>query len=81
MNTNGIGALVGFATSVLSQKFTGDRDINWGLVALDTVVGGLTIQTMYMNMEKAIRKYLIQGISKVSASIFGSTFMGNIIDW
>ena len=177
----GIGALVGFATSVLSQKFTGDRDINWGLVALDTVVGGLsgaigasgvtkavsvvaggligvagsvagdlitsngdleavnigkaitmgvsgamlglwtgagaqntkamvkavnsgkswgskafltsakevamrpnsglTIQTMYMNMEKAIRKYLIQGISKVSATIFGSTLMGNIIDW
>ncbi|MBO5285542.1 MAG: RHS repeat-associated core domain-containing protein [Clostridia bacterium] len=39
---------------------------------------GLTLQTMYINMSKAIRKYTIQGISKVSLSIFGSTMFGNI---
>ena len=42
---------------------------------------GLTLQTMYMNMAKAISLYTIQGITKVSAVVFGSTFLGNSIGW
>ena len=42
---------------------------------------GLTIQTMYMNMAKAISLYTVQGISKVSIAIFGSTMFGNLIGW
>ena len=163
-----IGAAVGFGTSVLSQSLMGDKEINWGQVALDTVMGGisgalgasgsvagdiiavkgdlselnfwevagkavimggvgailgkftgagtqntkamvdtinmgkswgskafltsakeallrpnsgLTLQTMYMNMAKAISLYTIQGITKVSAAVFGSTFLGNSIGW
>ena len=178
-----IGAAVGFGTSVLSQSLMGDKEINWGQVALDTVMGGisgalgtsginkvvsmivggvlgaagsvagdiiavkgdlselnfwevagkavimggvgailgkltgagtqntkimadtinigkswgskafltsakeallrpnsgLTLQTMYMNMAKAISLYTIQGITQVSAAVFGSTFLGNMI--
>ena len=40
---------------------------------------GLTLQTMYMNMSKAISLYTVQGITKVSAAILGSTFLGNLI--
>ena len=180
-----IGAAVGFGTSVLSQSLMGDKEINWGQVALDTLMGGisgalgasginqvvsmivggvlgaagsvagdiiavkgdlselnfwevagkavimggvgailgkftgagtqntkvmvdtinmgkswgskaflisakeallrpnsgLTLQTMYMNMAKAISLYTIQGITKVSAAVFGSTFLGNSIGW
>ena len=42
---------------------------------------GLTIQTMYMNMAKAISLYTVQGISKVSIATFGSTMFGNLIGW
>ena len=42
---------------------------------------GLTIQTMYMNMSKAISLYTVQGISKVSLATFGSTMFGNMIGW
>ena len=42
---------------------------------------GLTLQTMYMNMAKAINRYTIQGISKVSFGILLSTAFGNSIGW
>ena len=42
---------------------------------------GLTLQTMYMNMSKAISLYTVQGITKVSAATLGSTFLGNMIGW
>ena len=42
---------------------------------------GLTLQTMYMNMAKAISLYTVQGITKVSAAILGSTILGNTIGW
>ncbi len=42
---------------------------------------GLTLQTMYMNMSKAISLYTVQGIAKVSAATLGSTFLGNMIGW
>ena len=42
---------------------------------------GLTLQTMYMNMSKAISLYTFQGITKVSAATLGSTFLGNMIGW
>ncbi len=176
-----IGAAVSFGASVLSQSLTGDKQINWGQVALDTVIGGisgalgasginqaisiiaggalgaigsvggdlissngdwnqvnigkailmggvgaflgawtgagtqnaksmvsaintgkswgskafltsaqeaalrpnsgLTLQTMYMNMAKAISLYTVQGIIKVSVAAFGSTFFSNSIGW
>ena len=174
-----IGAVASFGASVLSQSLTGDKKINWGQVALDTVIGGisgalgasginqvtsiiaggvlgvagsvggdliasngdwsevnvwkaivmggvgaligswtgagtqntkamvksinagkswgskaflistkevalrpnsgLTLQTMYMNMAKAISKYTFQGISKVSVAAFVSAFLGNLM--
>ena len=40
---------------------------------------GLVLQTMYMNMEKAITLYTIEGITKISCTIFMSTFIGNLI--
>ena len=176
-----IGAAVSFGASVLSQSLTGDKQINWGQVALDTVIGGisgalgasginqaisiiaggalgaigsvggdlissngdwnqvnigkailmggvgaflgawtgagtqnaksmvsaintgkswgskafltsaqeaalrpnsgLTLQTMYMNMAKAISLYTVQGTIKVSVAAFGSTFFSNSIGW
>ena len=42
---------------------------------------GLTLQTMYMNMSKAISLYTVQGITKVSAAILVSTILGNTIGW
>ena len=42
---------------------------------------GLTLQTMYMNMSKAIILYTVQGITKVSAATLGSTILGNTIGW
>ena len=42
---------------------------------------GLTLQTMYMNMSKAINLYTVQGITKVSGATFLSTFLGNFIGW
>ena len=42
---------------------------------------GLTLQTMYMNMSKAISLYTVQGITKVSAATLGSTILGNTIGW
>ena len=40
---------------------------------------GLTLQTMYMNMAKAISLYTVQGITKVSVATLGSTILGNTI--
>ena len=42
---------------------------------------GLTLQTMYINMSKAISLYTVQGITKVSAATLGSTILGNTIGW
>ena len=42
---------------------------------------GLTLQTMYMNMSKAISLYTVQGITKVSSATLGSTILGNTIGW
>ena len=42
---------------------------------------GLTLQTMYMNMAKAISLYTVQGITKVSVATLGSTILGNTIGW
>ena len=42
---------------------------------------GLTLQTMYMNMAKAISLYTVQGITKVSVATLGSTILGNMIGW
>ena len=42
---------------------------------------GLTIQTMYMNMAKAISLYTVQGITKVSVATLRSTILGNTIGW
>ena len=42
---------------------------------------GLTLQTMYMNMSKAISLYTVQGITKVSVATLGSTILGNSIGW
>lgn len=39
---------------------------------------GLTVQTMYVNMAKAIMKYKIQAMVKVSGAIIFSTFIGNL---
>ena len=41
----------------------------------------LTLQTMYMNMAKAISLYTVQGITKVSVATLGSTILGNMIGW
>jgi hypothetical protein len=38
---------------------------------------GLTIQTMYMNMHKAIVKYKIQAMGKVYFATASSTVIGN----
>ena len=42
---------------------------------------GLTLQTMYMNLSKAISFYTVQGITKVSVATLGSTILGNLIGW
>ena len=42
---------------------------------------GLTLQTMYMNMSKAINLYTVQGMAKVTVATFGSTFLGNFVGW
>ena len=42
---------------------------------------GLTLQTMYMNMSKAISLYTVQCITKVSAATLGSIILGNTIGW
>ena len=176
-----IGAAVSFGTSIISQTLTGDKQVNWGQVALDTLIGGisgalgvsgiskvmstivggvlgaassiggdlivsngdweqvnvwkaiamggigallgswtgagtqntrtmvsainsgkswgskaflmsakevalkpdsrLALATMYMFMANAINLYTVQGIVKVSTSILGSTFLGNLIGW
>ena len=176
-----IGAAVSFVSSVISQSTTDDKEINWGQVALDTIIGGisgalgasgvtrivsivaggilgvvgsvggdliasngdwskvnigkavlmgtigavagrftgagaqntkamnqainsgkswgskaflksaqeaairpnsgLVLQTMYMNMAKAISKYTVQAVFNVSLATFGTTFLGNAISW
>ena len=40
---------------------------------------GLTLQTMYMNMAKAITLHSVQGMLKVSIAILASTSLGNFI--
>ncbi len=39
---------------------------------------GLMIQTMYINMSKAILKYKMQAVTNVSIAILGTTFLGNL---
>lgn len=42
---------------------------------------GLVLQTMYMNMAKAISLNTVQSVFNVSLAIFGITFLGNAINW
>lgn len=37
-----VGSAVSFVSSVVSQSITGDHEINWGVVALDTIIGGVS---------------------------------------
>ena len=89
-----IGALLGSWTGAGTQNAktmvnTINAGKSWGSKAFLTSAkevalrpnSGLTIQTMYMNMAKAISKYTVQGISKVSVASFISTFGGNSIGW
>lgn len=39
---------------------------------------GLTIQTMYMNMSKAITLYKVEAFVKVSSAVLLSVFLGNL---
>lgn len=88
----GVGALIGSWTGAGTQNTKAMvKSINagksWGskafLISTKEVAlrpnSGLTLQTMYMNMAKAISKYTFQGISKVSVAAFVSAFLGNLM--
>ena len=85
-----IGAVLGHWTGDGATNFKVMTDrINagksWGSKAFLTSVNevmarpnsGLTIQTMYMNMHKAIVKYKIKAMGKVYVATAGSTVIGN----
>ena len=85
----GLGALLGRWTSAGTQNSRAmvnaiNSGQSWGSKAFLTSAkeallrpnSGLTLQTMYMNMAKSIGLYTVQGITKVSAAVFGSTFLG-----
>lgn len=73
------------ATNIKVMTDSINDGLSWGSKAFLTSVkeviarpnSGLTIQTMYMNMHKAIVKYKIQAMAKVFAATAGSTVIGN----
>lgn len=86
----GLGRWTGAGTQNLKAMVkTINAGQSWGSKAFLTSAkevalrpnSGLTLQTMYMNMAKAINRYTIQGISKVSFGILLSTAFGNSIGW
>lgn len=89
-----VGALAGRWTGsgVQNSKAMVDainKGTSWGSKAFLTSAkevamrpnSGLTMQTMYMNMAKAITKYKAEGIGKVTLVIAGSTWLGNFWSW
>ena len=89
-----VGALAGRWTGAGAQNSKAMADAinkgtSWGSKAFLTSAkevamrpnSGLTIQTMYMNMAKAITKYKAEGIGKVTLAIAGSTWLGNFWSW